>query len=157
MILSENTDYKEVDGGYELLRDMHINTCLYGFIAKHKYFEVRLDGLIIGRKGYFWDGATGAIDNKSMLPSSLPHDIGYQALRELLFFNSAEFSWSEHDSIRKEVDKMFIDVCKKSGMWWIRRRYVYRAVRAASWAAAPDTEYLINEILRLRRVTRKTN
>ena len=38
-------------------------------------------GLLTGKRGYAWDGASGAVDTDSLMIPTLYHDIGYQLLR----------------------------------------------------------------------------
>lgn len=72
------------------------------------------------KTGYAWDGASGvAVDTKTIMRASLVHDALYQLMRmELL-----------PPSYRLEVDNLFIQMCKEDGMSWLRRKYIYTAVR----------------------------
>lgn len=73
------------------------------------------------RVGYGWDGASGpAIDTENFMQGSCVHDSLYEIIRKL-----------KRKDLRKAVDKLLIVICKKDGMTFIRRQWVYSAVRVA--------------------------
>ena len=95
------------------IRDTEINT-------DYIYLD---SGWLIIKYGYNWDGPSGpAIDTKNFMRGSLVHDALYQLMRE------------GHLDIkhRKYADKLLVYICKEDGMWWIRRQWVYAAVRLFS-------------------------
>ena len=70
--------------------------------------------------GYAWDGPSGpALDTKNFMTPSLVHDALYQLMRRKML----------HRNFRKETDKLLVSMCKDEGMSWIRRQWVYAAVR----------------------------
>tara|TARA_R110002020_G_scaffold46027_3_gene131238 strand:+ start:19 stop:411 length:393 start_codon:yes stop_codon:yes gene_type:complete len=71
------------------------------------------------KSGYEWDGASGAIDTKTVMIPSLIHDALYQCL-EIGFINKKN---------RKKIDKLFYDLCIKNKMNSFRAKYMYLAVR----------------------------
>ncbi len=97
---------------------------------------------------YFWDGATKAIDDPTIIEPSAVHDALYQLLLENYPFGSAEFK-----AARKQIDKVFKKMlwenCKRYislktirsssrfsvlfpallPLYWVRCQYVYWAVR----------------------------
>jgi hypothetical protein len=86
-------------------------------LAVNKWIYLTEEGKMTISDGYAWDGASGAIDTKSIMRASLVHDALYQMIREGL------------PIVRKEADKEFYRIMRKDGMWWIRAQYIYWAVR----------------------------
>jgi len=84
--------------------------------------------ILLIKKGYAWDGASGpAIDTKTFMISSLVHDALYQLIREGLL--NIEF--------RSVADQILYDMCIKNGMcklraWWVYKTVKYFAKEAAS-------------------------
>jgi hypothetical protein len=71
-------------------------------------------------KGYAWDGPSGpTIDTKNFMRGSLVHDALYQLLREEKL----------PQGCREVADKLLYDLCRQDGMWWLRAKIVYYAVR----------------------------
>jgi len=71
-------------------------------------------------KYYGWDGATWALDSKNFRRGSACHD----ALLELIGLGKLSANpW------KLWTDNFLIKLCDQDGMWWPRRRWVYRAVR----------------------------
>jgi len=81
------------------------------------WISLHPEGGIVINDGYAWDGASGAIDTKSIMLASLVHDVLYQMIRAGL------------PIVRKEADKELYRLCRAGGMWWIRAQYIYWAVR----------------------------
>lgn len=72
------------------------------------------------KAGYAWDGPSGpTLDTPSFMRGSLVHDVLYQLMRERQIPRS----------FRRDADQILVDICKQDGMSWIRRRWVYAAVR----------------------------
>ena len=69
---------------FQLYEDEEIRTGIYGKNIKTDFIELFANGVLIGRKGYAWDGASFflARDNKHTVRGTLFHDIGYQLIRE---------------------------------------------------------------------------
>ena len=86
-------------------------------LAVNNWVYLAEDGTVTINDGYAWDGASGAIDTKSIMRASLVHDALYQMIREGL------------PIVRKEADKEFYRIMREDGMWWIRAQYIYWAVR----------------------------
>lgn len=70
---------------------------------------------------YGWDGATWALDSKNFRRGSACHD----ALLEFIGLGLLPA-----DPWKKWADNFLIQLCEEDGMWWPRRNWVYRAVRA---------------------------
>ncbi|MFA5378531.1 MAG: hypothetical protein WC455_22445 [Dehalococcoidia bacterium] len=98
-------------------------TCIYGKSIKTDFIELFANGVIVGRKGYAWDGPSGpTFDTKNTMRGSLVHDIGYQLMREGRLPHS----------YREYFDKLLYDTLREDGMSWVRAQYWYRGV---AWGA----------------------
>lgn len=84
---------------------------------------VALDGnYLFLRAGYCWDGATGpAVDTESFMAGSLVHDALYQLIAHGVL---PKKPW------KRIADNELVRVCKRAGMPWYRRTWVWLAVRA---------------------------
>ena len=95
------------------------------------FIYLSVDGVIIARKGYAWDGPSGpTFDTDSFMRASLVHDVLYQLMRE------GFISISE----REEADRLLRKICIDDGMPKWRASYVYWAVRAFGRSAAQPSE-----------------
>jgi hypothetical protein len=117
----EKIYYKEVNYKYKL--EVTYITKL-DFAPKNdiisEYVCFNTAGILVIRKGYAWDGASGpAINTKNFLRGSLEHDALYQLLMLGLL----------PQSYRLDADKRLRDTCIADGMWKIRAQWVYLAVR----------------------------
>lgn len=83
------------------------------------YVFLMSSGKLTLQNGYEWDGASGAIDTKSIMRASLVHDGLYQLIREGHLAKG----------YRKRADRIMYRICRQDGMSWFRAQYVYRAVR----------------------------
>lgn len=103
-----------------LTDDFEFKTPITGHTVKTLFIDLRKDGTLKLALGYVWDFGSGpAIDTPDMVYASLAHDPFYELmLRDLL-------PWS----LRKKVDQYFKKLLKKAGMGWLRRQWVYGAVR----------------------------
>lgn len=72
-------------------------------------------------KDYGWDGATWALDSRNFRRGSACHD----ALLEII-----GLGFLPADPWKLWTDNFLIQLCKEDKMWWPRRKWVYRAVRA---------------------------
>lgn len=120
------TDYKSGTNGwkYETTKTVSIKTNIFPKNAiLTDYIELSLLGCLTVKKGYNYDGASGAIDTDTIMLGSLYHDACYQLTRE----KHLDKSW------RLEADKLLKSVCLSEGMFWIRANYVYQAVRLVGW------------------------
>lgn len=83
-----------------------------------KFIEIENGRLYIAEQ-YAWDGASGpTIDTKNTMTPSLVHDALYQLMREGLL----------SDDFKADADRIFYEMLKERGMWFIRARLWYRAV-----------------------------
>lgn len=115
---------------YQLAADFTTQTSITaGRDIKIEFIELTATGLLTGKSGYAWDGASGiAIDTKTIMRGSLVHDMLFQLLRmgllDPVWFKPA------NEELRK--------VCIKAGMWKIRAGWVYNAVqKLGAFAADP--------------------
>ena len=86
-----------------------------------------VDGLITVKRGYVWDGASGPTwDTKNTMLGSLIHDALYQLMRGGLIGQD----W------RKRADEVLYEILIDKGMWKLRAKIWYRAVRKAAGSAS---------------------
>jgi len=122
--------YKKIGGAYQVEEDFWYSTG----IVSHKICgtgRLRLleNGDLFIRRGYVWDGATGAIDN--FMDECLVHDSLYELMRKEKL----------PQSYRKKVDKLLYKMCREGGMNFFRARYIYLGVRLfAQKAAKPESK-----------------
>lgn len=104
---------------YQLVENYSHQTSILGQSIKTAFIDLSSTGMLTVAAGYAWNGATDAIDTSDFMRGSLVHDALYQLMKE------------DHlpDTYRKTVDKLLIAICKEDGMPWLRRIYVYAAVR----------------------------
>ena len=76
-------------------------------------------GRLYIRKGFCWDGASGAFDTKNIMRGSCVHD--------------AFCNWFQNGLItkdqRKQADKLLYKIIKEDGMSDIRAKIIYKVVR----------------------------
>lgn len=95
--------------------------------------------VLLIKSGYAWDGPSGpTIDTPSFMRGSLVHDALYQLMREKhLPFDS---------TTRIAADVELIKQCREAGMSWLRRQWVWAALRLfGSGAANPTHEKKVIE------------
>jgi len=86
------------------------------------------DRILVIRAGYAWDGPSGPTwDTPAFMRGSLVHDALYQLMR---------LGYLEEQVFRPLADRVLKDMCIEDGMWPLRARYVYYAVRWFAGSAA---------------------
>ena len=115
---------------YQLETDAVFKTDMMSVYIDHPYFILTRSGTLTIKRGYCWDGPSGpTFDTKSFMRGALVHDVLYQCMREGYLDGSR----------RKQADKELAKLLKKDGMGWVRRKYVYRALRLfAGFATKPN-------------------
>jgi hypothetical protein len=109
---------------YQLAEDYSVLTPIYpDNTIEHEFFTLTTDGLLLIRRGYAWDGASGpTFDTKSSMRPSLVHDCFCQMMRD----RTLDFAtW------QKRVNKLFYEMCIEDGMWRWRAALWYAAVEFA--------------------------
>ena len=120
------TDYKNGVNGwkYETITDVSVQTDIFPKNAiLTQYIELSLLGCLTVKKGYNYDGASGAIDTDTIMLGSLYHDSLFQLMRE----KHLDKTW------RIIADKLLKSTCITEGMNYFRASYVYLAVRLVGW------------------------
>jgi len=105
-----------------------------GKLINHEYFSISVDGVILVRRGYAWDGASFiAIDDPGTIYASVFHDAGYQAIRLQLL----DPVW------RKELDRMYESLCIEGRVNPARAKAHYAALRIGGgyYNARPESDY----------------
>jgi len=114
---------------FQLAKDYSVTITIKGRTIESKYIELKRTGKLTILAGYAWDGASGAIDTKTILRGSLTHD----ALFQLLRVEALPSTYID------EVNYIFKRICREDGMSRIRAWYVWWAVsRLGGRSAHPD-------------------
>jgi hypothetical protein len=112
--------YKKFGKGYVLKEILTIETGIrIPASIRNKHSTMGVKGKITLYPGFYWDGATGAIDTDDILEASAFHDFICNA------YNKGKLT-KEH---RKLGDKMFKGKLKETDMWEVRIKYIYQFVR----------------------------
>ena len=110
---------------YVLTDELEIETPVSGYVVTTPYIELLMDGTLLVRPGYAWDGASGPTwDSPCTMRGSLVHDVFYQLLRE---GHIGSGRW--HEIVRRTADRFLIDLCVEDGMWRLRGWLWYHALR----------------------------
>ena len=104
---------------YQLGEDAHINLPIYGEEYESDFIKITRSGDLFIRKGYAWDGSTGAKDTKKTLPASLVHD----ALCQLINEGMIDKKW------QLTADLTYRAICLGNGFGNMRTAIRYRAIR----------------------------
>ena len=110
---------------YKLVEKTWFNTNIYPSERVDTPFIFLLkDGTLKIKAGYAWDGPSGpTIDTLNSMRASLLHDALYQLLR---------MKKISGESNRRKADKAFYLILREDGMWKLRAKIWWRAVRR--WA-----------------------
>ena len=103
---------------YQLAEDLVISVPIYGINAAYDFIILTSDGLLTIKKGFCWDGASGAFDTKSIMKGSCVHDALYQLIRPGLL----------PKKLKKRADRIMQNICLESGMWKFRINYIGEAL-----------------------------
>jgi len=119
---------------YQLLEPYSIQVSIfYKENIETDFILLNPNGLLIIKKGYCWDGASGiTIDTKSSMRGALVHDVLYQLMRE-----GKIGEWH-----RKYADMLLRDICIEDGMYRWRAKMWYFCVRnfAAKYAKPKESK-----------------
>jgi len=102
----------------ERSRSLPIHT-MYGEIET-QFLSLDKEGLLTIKKGYAWDGASGAVDTDTNMRASLFHDALCQLINDALLPRLYQVV----------ADQVFYDICLEAGMTKLRAWYHHRGVRA---------------------------
>lgn len=87
-----------------------------------EYFWITTEGVLTIRQGYAWDGCSGPTwDTKNTMRAGLAHDALYQMMRR--------DEIPRNPAMRAMVDREFYALLLKDGVWPLRAKYYYKAVR----------------------------
>lgn len=109
------------DFKYRIIKTFSIATPLRPLATvKGEFATLCTNGRLYIKKGFLWDGASGAIDTDNVMLPSCVHDVGCSwYLKKLIDID-----------MRHEFDDLFKTLLKKQGMNTIRVAAMYAAVRA---------------------------
>ncbi len=120
------------DDCYQLTREYETETRIIPM--QRIYFRFTIldtDRTLILRKGFTWDGATGAWDTDTLMRGSAEHDAKYELLRQELI----------PQECREIADDELKETCLMDGMNRFRAAYIHEGVEhllLAKLAASPD-------------------
>ena len=84
-----------------------------------KYIKLTVDGWLIIKEGYAWDGASGpTYDSENTMRASMVHDALYQLLRMGII----------EAFYRDESDQQLYVLVREDGMWYIRAKAWFNAL-----------------------------
>lgn len=116
---------------YQLVEELIIQTRVIGFSAETDFIRLYLNGVLVVKKGYAWDGATGFPDLKTVLKGSCGHDALYQLIRMGLI----------PAKCKKPADLTLQDICKADGMNIALAFIVLKGVEVfGSYGLGPERE-----------------
>ncbi len=93
-----------------------------------EYLELDVDGSLIIKAGYAWDGATKFPDLKTIMRGSLVHDALYQLMRE------GKLKQSDRDASDRIIEEISIDAGMSK---WLTDK-VYKAVKLFGKSSASN-------------------
>lgn len=111
--------YYKIGSAYQVAEDFEYQTAWYGFARVCEQYSLSIDGLLMVKKYYAWDGPSGAFHTKTFVKGSCIHDIGCDMI------NNGVLPMS----MQPLVDEEMMKINRRQGMWAPRRLWVYMAVR----------------------------
>ncbi len=114
---------------YQLMEDYSVDTAfrLADDIAS-EFIVLTRKGRLTIKRGYAWDGPTGALFNSpDFMRGPLVHDALYQLMREQLM---------DCKVCRQPADELLRLICREDGMGRARARWIYWVVRVLAESAA---------------------
>lgn len=124
---------------YQLAEDEYFKTDIIPLLEiKAQFIELNLEGLLLVKSGYAWDGPSGpTYDRKENMRGSLGHDALYQLIRNGLL----DKKW------RKRADEYMCIWCIEDGMWkpWAKL-YCRELGKFGGFAADPKNVKKIYEV-----------
>ena len=110
---------KYIEGSkYQLTDDEVCQTELKGFYVNTSEYFLDIDGTLIVKRGFAWDGCSGSIDTDTNMRASLFHDVGCLMVargelpREALGY----------------INRLFREHCREDGMWSARAWWHFKAI-----------------------------
>lgn len=121
---------KYIEGAkYQVAEDYRVQTPVTGEAIMGELFELWPDGLMVVRKGFCWDGASGpTIDTKASMSASLVHDVFCLCMRDRRL---------SYENWQDTVNAFFEQMCRRAGMWGWRARLWHAGVEFCD-AGNPD-------------------
>ncbi len=86
-----------------------------------EFVELGADGILLIKRGFFWDGASGpTIDTPSVHRGACIHDALYR------LFQKGHLT---EESDRRKADRILYDYLRHDGMWKFRAKVWHRSLR----------------------------
>lgn len=122
---------------YQLFEDYTLNISIYpNKDINTTYIQLFMDGKLIIKKGYAWDGPSGpTFDTSNFMRGSLIHDALYQLMRNECLDKSTHKDFA---------DRLMQKVCKEDGMSALRAWIVYQGVKLfGDTSADPSSKKIV--------------
>lgn len=98
-------------------------TPIIGTLIEDEFFTLYQTGLLVIRKGFAWDGASGpTFDTKNSMRASLVHDVFCICMRD---------GRLSYEQWQDAVNELFRQQCIEDGMWRLRANLWHAAVEFA--------------------------
>jgi hypothetical protein len=123
---------------YRLVKPVTYQSKILGISYDCLYYSITLAGLVTGKVGYAWDGATGAPDSKDIFEGAAIHDILCQMMREGILSREIYFDIA---------NKALVEIClsKKMPQWYAN--LVYWMVTNLGKKSTFPSKYTPNKIV----------
>ena len=127
---------KYIKTKYCIVETFQVQTIVKGFFHEDEFFTLYRSGILEVRKGFCWDGATGAFDTADFMVPSLVHDIFCILVNEKRL----------PDYVQALADEQMRLLEKQAGMYWARRMLTYFAVRFFQINKRPGSAVQVFEV-----------
>ena len=104
---------------YQLRKDEEIQTDILGYHIDESFWRLTPDGILIAKRGYAWDGATGAIDTSTNRRASLFHDV----ICQIIGRGGIPLHYID------EGNELYYIICRSDGMIEIRAWIELKAIQ----------------------------
>jgi len=117
---------------YQTSRDYRIVTKIKGCVVRLPFISLHQDGLLIIKRGYAWNGASGPTwDTLNSMIGSLIHDVLYQLIRLGLIDQKYKYY----------ADNLLHDLCAGDGMYsWRADYWRWAVLRFGAGSCRPSAE-----------------
>jgi hypothetical protein len=103
---------------YQLAEDYYVRVPIKGYSVAADFLYLDPSGMLVIKRGYAWDGATGAPDFKVVMRGSLVHDALYQLMR----------LGKIPKTYKTIADRVFKLICEEAGAYSITAEIYWRGV-----------------------------
>ena len=127
---------KYIKTKYCIVEDFKVQTIVKNYYVDQEFYTLERNGELEVRKGFCWDGASGAFDTKDFMVPSLVHDIFCVLVNRGILPPYAQALADEQLRLLEIESKMP----------WIRRMWTYIAVRLYQINKRPGSRAKVYEV-----------